>query len=275
MKSEAIMRSYILNGFIVVSGDTSVFEGISKPPIYEVVRVVAGKPLFLQDHLDRMYNSGSLIDYEIGFTKDEVKGYCSLCIEENGIQNNNIKLLAVENDSGEKQFIVMAVESFYPPKSYYAEGIKTTLLDHQRDNPNAKVQHGDYKQRVKDAMDKAGAFEVLLKNEDGFILEGSRSNMFYVIEDKMYTAPSEDVLLGITRKHIIKLCQDIGYNVEEKKLHIDDMETVDGMFISGTSIGVLPITYVDAYVLDSVNNTAIKKLLDAYDAMIYKTLDRS
>jgi len=96
--------------------------------------------------------------------------------------------------------------------------------------------------------------------------------MFYVIDGKMYTAPSTDVLLGITRKHIIKLCKDIGYEVEEKKLHIDEMKSVDGMFISGTSIGVLPITYVDSYVLGSVNNPAIKKLLDAYDTMIYKTL---
>lgn len=272
MKSEAIMKSYVLNGAIVGSGDTSVFDLISKPPIYEVVRVVAGKPLFLEDHLDRMYNSGSLIGYDIGFTKGEVREFCRECINENCIENNNIKLLAVENDYGQKQFIVMAIESFYPPKSFYMVGIRTALLDHQRDNPNAKVQHGDYKQRVKDAMEKSDAFEVLLKNGEGFILEGSRSNMFYVIDDKMYTAPREDVLLGITRKHIIKLCQDIGYTVEERKLHVDELVKVNGMFISGTSIGVLPITYVDSYELDSVNNIAIKKLLEAYDAMIYKTL---
>jgi len=272
MKSEAIMSSYVLNGSVVGSDDTAVFDLISKPPIYEVVRVVAGRPLFLEDHLDRMYNSGYLIGYDIGFTRDEVVGFCSKCIEENGIENNNIKLMAVEDDFGDKRFIVMAIESFYPPKSYYKEGIRTTLLDYQRDNPNAKIQHGDYKQRVKDAMEKADAFEVLLKNGEGFILEGSRSNMFYVIDGKMYTAPSTDVLLGITRKHIIKLCKDIGYEVEEKKLHIDEMKSVDGMFISGTSIGVLPITYVDSYVLGSVNNPAIKKLLDAYDTMIYKTL---
>ncbi len=272
MKSEAILKSYILNGVAIESGDTKVFDQISKPPIYEVVRVVSGKPLFLEDHLERMYNSGSLIGYDIGYSIDQVLGFCSLCIEENHIENNNIKLLAVENDHGEKQFIVMAIESFYPPQSYYEDGIKTTILDHQRDNPNAKVQHGDYKQRVKDAMEKADAFEVLLKNMEGFILEGSRSNMFYVLDDRVYTAPSKDVLLGITRKHIIKLCKDIGYPVEERKLHVDDLASVEGMFISGTSIGVLPIAYVDSVRLDSVNCNAIRKLLKAYDRMIYKTL---
>lgn len=273
MKSEAVFKSYICNGSVIATGNNVIFDRISKSPIYEVVRVLDGNPLFLDDHLDRMLKSGSLIGYDIGFSIDEIKLFASKCIKENSIANNNIKLMAVEDDCREKLFLVLAVESFYPPADYYDQGIKTVLFDYERENPNAKVQHGDYKERVKEAMDSTGSFEALLKNHEGYILEGSRSNMFYVIGRTVYTAPSKDVLLGITRKHIIKLCKNLGYRVEEKKLHTGELHLVDGMFISGTSIGVLPITYIEEFKLYSTKNEVVRHLFAAYDELVHKSLD--
>jgi len=168
--------------------------------------------------------------------------------------------------------MVYAIESYYPPDSIYNEGIKTILFKHTRDNPNAKFQHLDYKLAVTKAIKESNAYEALLLNEDGYILEGSRSNMFYLVGDTMYTAPASMVLLGITRKHIIKSIKDLKLNLVEKELHVDDLNRLDGMFISGTSIGVLPVNNVDDLKINSAENKIIKNILNEYNKLTGKIL---
>ncbi len=271
MKKEAIMEKYIVNGKVFDTQDASVFKRISKAPIYEVVRVVDKTALFLDDHLERMFRSADLIGYDIGFLKETIKSYVGKCIVLNSIESNNIKLLAVEDDKDQKLFLVYAIKSFYPPKSYYKEGVKTIVLEHTRDNPNAKIQHSDFKDRVKEAIDSNNAFEALLVNSEGFILEGSRSNVFYVLNGQLYTAPSDLVLLGITRKHIFSLSEKLGYGVVEQKLHKDDLKNIDGLFISGTSTGVLPVSTIGDLEIPTMKNKIILDLIDGYDRLIHKT----
>ncbi|MDY0236518.1 MAG: aminotransferase class IV [Gudongella sp.] len=271
MKNEAIMKKYIVNGEVFDSQDGSVFKSISKSPIYEVVRVVDKAALFLDSHLDRMFKSADLIGYDIGFLKEKIESYVAECININDIGSNNIKLVAVEDDNNKKLFLIYSIQSFYPSKSYYEQGVKTIVFEHTRDNPNAKIQHTDFKERVKEAMDSNDAFEALLVDSEGFILEGSRSNMFYVLNNQLYTAPSDLVLLGITREHILSLSGKLGYRVVEQKLHKDDLKNIDGLFISGTSTGVLPVSTIGDLQIPTMKNKIILDLIDGYDKLIHKT----
>lgn len=271
MKNEAIMDKYIVNGQVYDSKDENVFDKIDKSPIYEVVRVVDKAALFLEDHLDRMFRSADLIGYDIGFSKEDILSYANKCISLNNIESNNIKLLTVEDENNQKLFLVYAIQSFYPPKSYYQDGVKTIVFDHTRDNPNAKIQHTDFRDRVKEAIDSNNAFEALLVDSKGFILEGSRSNMFYVLNGDLCTAPSDLVLLGITRKHILSLSDKLGYNVVERKLHKDDLANLEGLFISGTSTGVLPVSRIGDLKIPTMKCRVILDLVDGYDKLIHKT----
>lgn len=275
MKREAIMEKYIVNGEVFDTQDDSIFKKINKAPIYEVVRVVNKVALFLEDHLERMFKSADLIGYDIGFSKEIIKSYVKECIALNDIKNNNIKLVAVEDDNGQKLFLTYSIESFYPPKSYYEHGVKTIIFEHKRDNPNAKILYSDFKERVKEAMNLNDAFEALLVDSEGFILEGSRSNMFYVLNGQLCTAPSDLVLLGITRKHIFSLSEKLGYSVVERKLHKNDLKNIDGLFISGTSTGVLPVSAIGDLQIPTMKNKIVLDLIDGYDKLIHKTFSES
>lgn len=272
MQKEAIMEFLLLDGKVKKVEECNVFQEIEKSPIYEVVRVIGGKEQFIEDHIQRMFDSFQLLDYENSYSQEDITNFARECIRINKIKDNNIKLLAVELNDMRKIFMVYAIESYYPPDSVYKEGIKTIIFKHTRDNPNAKVQHLDYKVAVTNAIKESNAYEALLLNEAGYILEGSRSNMFYLIGDTMYTAPSSMVLLGITRKHIIKSIKDLKLNLVEKELHVDDLNRLDGMFISGTSIGVLPVNSVDDLKINSAENKIIKNILNEYNKLTGKIL---
>lgn len=266
MKAEAIKEFLIVNGEAEKVKGNNIFEKIDKP-IYEVIRVIDGVPLFLEDHIIRMRDSSKLVDFNIERRDQEIKKDIDLLIGKNSLENLNIKLLVA--DIEDKQvFLVYFIDSFYPPKEYYEDGIHTILYKHERPNPNAKILLTDFKENIQNELEENKAFEAILVNNDGTISEGSRSNMFFVKDDKIYTAPGGTVLMGITRKYILKSCKDENIKVIEKNIDVDKLKDIDGAFMSGTSVDVLPIGSVDDLKLDSTSNPIIIKLNKGYSKYV-------
>ena len=73
MKPEAIKEYFLVNGQLERTTNIEIFERIKKPPIYEVVRVIEGVPLFLEDHLGRMRESAEIVDYHIERKDEEIE----------------------------------------------------------------------------------------------------------------------------------------------------------------------------------------------------------
>ncbi|MFA5575902.1 MAG: aminotransferase class IV [Tissierellaceae bacterium] len=270
MKTEALNEYYMVNGQVRSTKDREIFTMIEKPPIYEVIRVINGVPLFLEEHLERMYNTANLIDYDLGRNEGEIREDIRSLILKNQIKGENIKLLSAELEGTGKVFLVYNSETFYPPKDYYENGIHTSLYSYQRDNPNAKVQFASFKEGVARAMEENKAFEVLLVNEEGYIPEGSRSNMFFLKGQSLYTAPASEVLIGITRGHIFDVCNSLGLKIVEETIHQEDLEKLNGAFMTGTSVNVLPITSIDHIEINSVNNPIIREINRAYISKMEK-----
>ena len=125
----------------------------------------------------------------------------------------------------------------------------------------------NFRQKVTDEINKANAFEAILVNSNGFITEGSKSNIFMIKEDTLYTSPLEDVLPGVTRGRIILLAKSLGISFEEKKISFEQLENIDAIFISGTSPKILPISKVDK-INFNVENKIMQKLIKSFDEEI-------
>ena len=264
MKPEAIRKYYIENGNIKNIDNLSIFNKIQNPPIYEVIRVINGVPLFLEDHLNRMFQSSKIIGYDMEITENQIRKDIKKLILENNIDKLNIKLLSTEVEDIGKIFLVYCIESFYPPERFYKKGIHTILFKYERKNPNAKVLFTSFKEGVTKELDDKEAFEALLVDKSGYIPEGSRSNIFFIKNSKVYTAPKSDVLLGITRMNIFKICEKIGVEIIEKSIHEDEINQLDGAFMSGTSVNILPISTINNIKINSVNNSIINKINESY-----------
>jgi len=164
--------------------------------------------------------------------------------------------------------MVYCIESFYPPNDYYLKGINTVLYNYERKNPNAKVLVSTFKEDVTKVIKQNNSFEALLVTDEGYIPEGSRSNVFFVKGEKLFTAPKKDVLLGITRKHVFKICGSLNIKVIEESINKQDLNKLEGAFISGTSVNILPISYIGELKLDSVNNKILTEIIKAYNTLI-------
>lgn len=275
MKSEAIKEFYMVNDELVMVNNLTIFEKITKPSVYEVIRVINGIPLFLEDHLRRIFDSAHIINHNIALSEKEIRASIKEIILKNNIDRSNIKLLSSEVEGMGSVFMVYCVESFYPPIEYYTTGINTILFQYERENPNAKVLVSSFKEDVSKAMMEKNAFEALLVRKDGYIPEGSRSNIFFVKGDQIYTAPKEEILLGITRKHLFKIADNLNIKIIEQSIHVDDIEKLEGAFMTGTSVNILPISKIDNTYISSVNNKIIKELNEAYNDLISEYIEKN
>lgn len=232
--------------------------------IYEVLRIIDGKPIFLEDHLIRMKNSFKLINEDFELKDEEI---CAKIKKLINLENKKCGNIKITYDLQKENLDLFFIQHFYPSKDMYRNGVKTILYFGERENPNAKILNEEFRKNVNEKIKNNDAYEAILVNKNGYITEGSKSNIFMVKGNDIITSPVKSVLPGVTRGKIINLANKIGINVIESQYDYKDIEKLDSMFISGTSPKVLPIKTVNETIMN-INNDIMKKIMEAYDCEV-------
>ena len=234
--------------------------------IYEVLRVINGKAIFLETHMRRMKNSFELIGEKFTLSYEEISIQIDNLIKSENKSEGNIK---ITYEVYEKILKIFFIEHSYPSNEMYENGVKTILYFGERENPNAKIVDENFRVKVNNEIKDKNVYEAILVDKNGYITEGSKSNIFMVKDNKLLTSPVKAVLPGVTRGEIINLAEKLKIKIEEVQYKYLDIDKLDGMFISGTSPKVLPIKLVNSISLDS-NNSIIRKLMLEYDNEIIR-----
>lgn len=229
--------------------------------IYEVLSVINGVPLFLEDHMQRFFHSAQLAGKTIRYTEPQIRSFLNELIEQNHIAEGNV-LLSCKIHL--KAFFILHK---YPIPEMYRVGVNCGILKAERDNPNAKVFQTTVRQQADKLLAENSFFEVLLVDHNGFVTEGSRSNVFFVAGDKIFTAPGSQVLPGITRQKAFEMARMLQIEVIEKQIHFSEIQQFDAAFITGTSPKILPIRQIDEMHFDP-ENPIIIRLMKTYDNII-------
>lgn len=232
--------------------------------VYEVIRIIDGVPIFLESHINRMKNSFNLVGKEFPLETEEVYEKINSVIKKENKTIGNIKLTYGLKS---KELKVFFIDHSYPDEELYEKGVKTILYFGERTNPNAKIVNDDFRSKVNEEIKKEGAYEAILVDRNGFITEGSKSNIFMVRGETLITSPVKAVLPGVTRGEIIDIAKRIGIPVLEEEYSFKEIDRLDGMFISGTSPKVLPINQVNHIKFNAQNNV-IKTIADNYNKEI-------
>ena len=258
---------YIFNGSMEAISTMQEVDPQKFKVVYEVIRIIDRVPLYLEDHYARLENSLRLLGLSAALSLKELRDQIIKLADANQLRNCNVKLILYHLE-GKQNHILYISQSYYPSTEEVNTGVPVGIFRWVRHDPNAKVVNAAYKEEVAKKMKESNAFELLLVNEEGKITEGSRSNAFFVKGMKVYTAPGEQVLKGITRQYVQEACARVGIEVVEELVAVEDLETVDGLFISGTSIKVLPVSAVEGRPYTSAANPVIVAVRDEFDRML-------
>jgi branched-chain amino acid aminotransferase len=239
--------------------------------VYEVLRVINGYPLFFEDHYKRLINSCELIkqnvDIEVGILFQKITDLAS----KNNIEVGNVMLKFVFGRYEHNEILYFIPHS-YPSEEDYTKGVKTGLLYAERINPEAKVEQG-IKKLANKKLENSDLYEVFLVDNDGFITEGSRSNMFFVKDEKLYTTPLNRVLKGITLIKVLEIAKHYKIEVVFERIPVSDLKDYDAAFITGTSPKILPVNKIENIEYDP-ENKLIKRLIKYYEKMIAQDIEK-
>jgi len=249
-----------------------VFEGV------RAYNTSKGPSIFrLLDHTDRLFKSAHVVNMEIPYDKEAINKAHVDVVNLNNIKESYIRPMCFYGSEGmglradnlKVHTMVAAWEwpSYMEPEAR-ENGIKVKVSSYKRQvrNPvsSAKV-NGNYVTSIvalNEALE-AGFDEALMLDAEDNVAEGTGENFFIVKNGELKTPDLDASLDGITRRTIIQLAEDMGINVEIKKLELNEVMECDEAFFTGTAAEVVPINSIDNRELGQGSRGPITKILQS------------
>ena len=259
--SECLGNNFVLNSElqpVELFDNSMVYEGES---IYEVIRMVKGRPVFFHDHIERLVSSAAFQKRKMLTAIDTLKQDILALTKSEKRKDANLKIVFNYNKS--TSYLMYFIEPVYPSAEQYNKGVKGAMFYAERKDPESKVINHRLRSEIYHKLILEGAYEALLVNKNNCITEGSRSNIFFLKDKSFFTAPDEAVLSGITRKYILEICRENGISVKFTFIKAAKISDYDSVLMTGTSPAVLPFYCIDKTYF-RVNSPLITQLRNMY-----------
>ena len=240
---------------------------------YEVIRLREGIPLFFDDHMKRM-SAGISTRYELHEDLSErVREGLDALVRQESYPEINVRV-TVTFTGQSCSLHISCIPSSYPDEAMIREGVRLILYHAERFNPGLKVLNNRLRLSVNEELGRRKAYEALLVNSDGFITEGSRSNVFFLTEKgTIHTAPDKMVLSGITRGYVTEIIRKEGFDLVYEAVREAEISRFKSVFITGTSPMVLPVQKIE-YQTYEVDNPIVERIRLLYAGMAGESIRR-
>ena len=258
----------LINNQIIHKADFSESRFKKGFSIYEVIRIFKGHAIFLKDNLLRLSNSIKKSNIDIDIRELCIEDKLNRLVQSEHIEEGNIKYVLHLSDGKWDEYMYQ-IPHHYPTEENYRNGVDTITCEAIRNNPEIKYINTDLRTRTDQLLQKYRVYEIILKDKDGCVTEGSRSNIFFINEGVLYTAPTPYVLPGTARKRVFDICNKHQIPVLEKRIPYDELRNYESAFITGTSPLVLPVRKMDEFIFDTRNNR-LREIMDLYFALLDK-----
>lgn len=218
--------------------------------IFDYFLVRQGVPMFFDDYTERFYRSARLLGLEVPVSTTELCQRIARLLEANREKDTAIRLLLTggyADDSYtpiEPNFAIMQHSMPTVAPERYEEGIKLMLYRHLREVPEVKSTNYLTGILIREQLRQAGAPEVLY-HDGRLVSESARSNFFIITAEGVLVTPADQVLHGVTRKHVLALARQAGIRTEERDLALSELSTAAEAFLTSTIKGVLPVVQID------------------------------
>jgi len=241
--------------------DLSIVRGYG---IFDYFKTIDNRSIFIEDNLDRFFNSARLMDLPVLFSRDELKHQIQILKEANNIPNSGIKLLLTGGYSPDGYSIavpnlIITQHELVLNNAQEVNGLRLHLFEFHR--PFGPVKSIDYVMGIQALkLAKQHGADDVLYFQNNLISECPRANFFLVTEDNKLLTPGNDVLAGITRKQIIEMVSG-QYEVEIRDLTLEDVLAAKEAFITSTTKNITPVTAIVQFKEFGVGAGAITKIL--------------
>lgn len=269
----------------------SVFDSgfILGDGVWEGLRLHHGVLVFIDAHLDRLYEGAKAIDLDIGLTRDELKQEIHRTCDANHMTDGvHIRLMVTR---GVKRTpyqdprvtiggatIVIIPEYKLPKPAVVEAGVSLFTVHVRRGAPDVQDPKWNSHSKLNCISaciqaTKAGADEALMLDPHGFVATCNSTHFFIVRNGRhgpeVWTSTGDYCLLGITRQAILDICHDAGIPAFEKNFSLTQVYSADEAFVTGTFAGLVPVSQVDGRIIgDGKPGPMVARLQGLYADLI-------
>ena len=241
----------------------SVFDSgfILGDGIWEGLRVYNGHIVFLDRHLDRLYEGAKALDFDVSLDRAALTARLYRVLEANGMRDGvHIRLMVSRGVKStpyqdpratiSRPTIVIIPEYKEPLPRVVANGIRLFTVHVRRGYPDVQDPKLNSHSKLNCILaciqaTKAGADEALMLDPHGFVATCNSTHFFIVRRGEVWTSNGDFCLGGITRGIVLELCRDAGIPALEKRFSLTDVYGADEAFVTGTFAGIVPVVEVD------------------------------
>ena len=218
----------------------------------------------MQEHTDRLFRSAHIMGMKMPYDKDTINAATIAAVKENDLEFGYIRPMVFYGAEGMglradnlKTHVMVAAWEWgsYMGDDNLKNGIKVRTSSFTRHHVNimmckskTNANYVNSMMALQEAL-ACGCDEALLLDVDGCVAEGSGENFFLVRDGVIYTPELTSALDGITRNTVIKLAEEMGYTVKEKRITRDEVYIADEAFFTGSAAEVTPIRELDGRII--------------------------
>lgn len=231
------------NSLCISASDLAIQRGYG---IFDFLVTVNSKPIFLEDHIRRFYSSALSMHLPVLLNQSALIDAIDQLMQKNNLPNSGIRITLTGGDSPDGYSIgnpnlIISQSPFNYQNQVFEKGLKLISYEHQRQLPFIKTI--DYLKAIylQPTIKSAGADDVLYFF-NGLVTECPRANFFMVTVNGEVLTPKDNILHGVTRKHVLNLK---GYTIKEANITLEMLASAKEAFISSSTKNILPVTAIN------------------------------
>jgi len=254
--------------------------------LFETLCAYGGVPFLLDAHIARLEKALKVLKIPLPMPIEALKSAVIETLKRNELQDAYIRITVSRGEGPlgldiklcqNPTIAIMALPFKGHAQELYTRGIRLVTVPTVHLCPAfviGQLKSGNFliSTLAKNEALRAGAYEGVLLDCRGFVVEGSTSNIFMVKDETLITPPLQiGALAGITRGFVMDIAKNLGVKVEEKILTCHDLYTSDELFITNSIIEIMPAVEIDGrQIKDGTPGQLTKMLLDHYRATVRK-----
>ena len=252
--------------------------------IWEGIRLTGGKLVFIEEHLNRLWQAAKATHINMAYSKDELIEIIYKTLEKNNMTDGvHIRVMITrgikKTPSQDPRLTIIGPNLVIIPEYKMADesskksGLKLFTSTIRRGSPDyldPKLNCHSKLHEVQALVQaiEAGADEALMLDINGFVSTCNSTNFFMVKDGIVITSTDQYCMNGITRQKIIDLCVENNMQVVERNFSLYDVYDADECFVTGTFAGVSPVISIDGRTIENKSNNEISASL----SILYKKL---
>jgi len=231
--------------------------------VWEGIRLHNDVFVFLEEHLERLFQGAQAIGLDIGITRADITEILWKTIRANDMHDGvHVRLMITRGVkktpsqdprlTQSKPTIVVIAEYKQVNPALWKNGIRLFTSTIRRPPPDTLDPKLNCHSKLHEVLALnqaiyAGADEALMLDIHGAVSTCNSTNFFIVVKGQVWTSTGQHCLNGITRRKIIELCRAHQIPVFERDFSLVDVYSADEAFVTGTFGGLTPVVQVDGH----------------------------